>query len=66
VVVRPGDSLWRIAQARLPSDADDAQVAAAVATLYAANRPVIGPDPDRLEPGQHLVFPDPPAHSEEP
>ena len=65
VVVRPGDSLWRIAHDRLPR-ARDAEVAAAVAALYAANRPVIGPDPDRVEPGQHLVFPDPPIHPEEP
>ena len=65
VVVRPGDSLWRIARDRLPG-APDAEVAAAVAAVYRANRPVIGPDPDRVEPGQHLVFPDPPVHPEEP
>lgn len=66
VVVGPGDSLWLIARARLPHGADDADVAVAVAALYAANRPVIGPDPDRLQPGQHLVFPDLSTHPEEP
>lgn len=66
VVVAPGDSLWRIASRRLPHGTDDATVAATVAALYAANRAVVGPDPDRLEPGQHLVFPDQPIHPEEP
>jgi hypothetical protein len=66
VVVAPGDSLWLIASRRLPRGADHAAVAAAVAALYAANRAVVGPDPDRIEPGQHLVFPDQPIHPEEP
>lgn len=66
VVVRPGDSLWRIARDRLPADADDATVAGAAAALYAANRPTIGPDPDLLRPGQHLDFPDPTTTSEAP
>jgi LysM repeat protein len=66
VVVAPGDSLWRIASRRLPHGTGDATVAATVAALYAANRAVVGPDPDRLEPGQHLVFPDQPIHPEEP
>lgn len=66
LVVGPGDSLWRLARERLSQHADDATVAAAVSSLYAANRAVIGPDPDRIEPGQHLVFPDQPTHPEEP
>lgn len=70
VVVARGDSLWRIARQRLPRHADDTAVATAVAALYAANRTVIGPDPDRIEPGQRLVlptaFPTLPTHPEEP
>ena len=65
VVVEPGDSLWQIAHERLP-DATDAAVSRAVAATYAANRRSIGPDPDLLRPGQHLVFPSPPNVSEEP
>jgi nucleoid-associated protein YgaU len=65
VVVRPGDSLWRIARVRLPA-ASDAEVSRAVAALYAANRRSIGPDPDVIRPGQHLVFPSPSTVSEEP
>lgn len=65
VTVRPGDSLWRIARRQLPDDAPDREVAAAVDALFAANSSVIGPDPDRLLPGQRLrvdvltSFPDP-------
>jgi nucleoid-associated protein YgaU len=66
LVVEPGDSLWRIARQRLPRHADDAAIASAVTALYAANRSTIGPDPDRIEPGQHLVFPALPIHPEEP
>lgn len=65
VVVGPGDSLWQIARERLP-DATDAAVSRAVAATYAANRRSIGPDPDVIRPGQHLVFPSPPTVSEEP
>jgi hypothetical protein len=54
LVVRPGDSLWRIARALLPADASDAEVADAVSRLYAANRRTIGPDPDLLRPHTHL------------
>ena len=66
VVVRPGDSLWRIARERLPGTATDAAVSRVVDSLYAANRPQIGPDPDRIRPGQHLDFPDPTTLPEEP
>jgi nucleoid-associated protein YgaU len=64
VVVRPGDTLWAIAReqvlrttsaARAPSAAT---VAAAVARLHAANRDVIGRDPDLIRPGQHLKIPE--------
>lgn len=66
VLVRPGDSLWRIVRDRLPHDAPDAAVAAAVAALYAHNRNTIGPDPDLVRPGQHLDFPDATTLPEEP
>ena len=61
VIVRPGDSLWRIAGRLLPADADGTAVAQLTAALYSANRRAIGPDPDLLRPGQHLVVPNP-AH----
>ncbi|GIG20135.1 peptidoglycan-binding protein LysM [Cellulomonas chitinilytica] len=57
VVVVRGDSLWRIAARHLSPGADDAQVAAAWPTWYAANADVIGPDPGALLPGQVLVVP---------
>lgn len=57
VTVRPGDTLWSLAQRSLPGDADDAAVDAAWRQWYAANRDAIGADPDRLEPGQTLTVP---------
>jgi hypothetical protein len=54
VVVRPGDSLWRIVRSVLPATATDAAVATGVAVVHAANRGTIGPDPDVLRPGQRL------------
>ena len=33
-------------------------MAAAVARLDAANRDVVGPDPDLIRPGQHLKIPE--------
>lgn len=63
VVVRPGDSLWRIAEAELlrrhgvaPSVA---QVAAYWPRIHAANRALVGPDPDLVRPGVPLVLPAP-------
>jgi hypothetical protein len=41
-------------------------VAAGVAAVYAANRAAIGPDPDVIRPGLHLIFPSPSTISEEP
>ena len=72
VVVRPGDSLWRIVRELLPADRSDAEVAEAVAAVHAANRHTIGADPDLLIPGQRLVvdtlidFPSTTTLSEEP
>lgn len=61
VVVRPGDSLWSIAADRLGAGAGVADVARACEHWYAANRDVVGPDPDVLQPGQRLVAPQEPA-----
>src|SRR3954453_9170828 len=62
VVVR-GDCLWHLAAdsllgqlGRLPSDRE---VAVAVDAWWRANSDVIGPDPDRLIPGQQLRAPSP-------
>lgn len=57
VVVRRGDSLWRIAARHLGPQATEAQVAAAWPRWYAANRAVVGPDPNLLLPGQRLMPP---------
>lgn len=57
VVVRPGDSLWAIARRELPPGASDAVVTDRWHEIYAANRDVIGPDPDLVRPGQRLLLP---------
>ncbi len=57
VVVHRGDTLWAIAARDLGPDATDAEVAAHWPRWYAANRAVIGPDPDLVLPGQVLVRP---------
>lgn len=57
LTVRPGDTLWSIARGGLSADATDRAVAAAVTALYAANRQVIGDDPDLIFPGQQLTAP---------
>ena len=61
VVVRPGDTLWSLAEdalrdatAREPSDR---QVALAWPRWWAANRDVVGDDPDLLHPGTVLHAP---------
>jgi nucleoid-associated protein YgaU len=56
-VVRPGDSLWALAAAELGPHATDPAVAARWPQWYAANRGVIGPDPDLILPGQVLRIP---------
>jgi nucleoid-associated protein YgaU len=57
VVVR-GDCLWRIAEKRLLAESGtpptDVGIARAVHAWWTANADVIGPDPDRLLPGQVL------------
>jgi resuscitation-promoting factor RpfA len=57
IVVRPGDSLWRLAADRLGSRATPARVAAAWPRWYAANRRVIGADPNLIHPGVTLHAP---------
>lgn len=61
-VVASGDSLWSIAEAELTQAgivATDLAVARYWPRIYAHNRAVIGPDADRLEPGQRLELPIP-------
>ena len=57
VVVEPGDCLWRIAAEHLPPGAGAARVAAEWPRWWAANRAVVGDDPDLVLPGQHLRAP---------
>lgn len=59
IVVHAGDTLWRLAAARLPRDASDSDVDAAWRRLYAANRALIGADPDLVHPGLRLTDPGP-------
>jgi len=62
VVVREGDSLWSIAAAELGPGASAAAIAERWPQWYAANAPVIGSDPDLIQPGQVLHAPaDPPS-----
>ena len=57
VVVHRGDTLWDIAARHLGEHATDQDVAEAWPLWYAANRDVIGDDPDLIHPGQRLVVP---------
>ena len=54
VVVHAGDSLWTIVERYLGPHATAAQVAVEWPRWHAANRSVVGADPDRLLPGQVL------------
>lgn len=53
VVVRPGDSLWSIAASHPSGEPVDARWRA----IWAANRAVVGDDPDLILPGQRLDLP---------
>jgi hypothetical protein len=55
-VVR-GDTLWALAAAGLPGDAPLAVVDERWRAIHAANRDVIGADPDLILPGQQLRLP---------
>lgn len=59
VVVRAGDTLWDIAARALPGEPSPEAIAAAWPRWYAANRAVIGADPNVIHPGQHLRAPTP-------
>jgi hypothetical protein len=59
VVVLRGDSLWTIAARHLGPGATTAQIAREWPRWWAANKHVIGPDPDRILPGQRLQPPRP-------
>ena len=56
-VVRPGDTLWAIASHQLGPDQTAAAVAAQWPRWYAANREVIGADPNLIRPGELLHAP---------
>ncbi|MDX6375444.1 MAG: hypothetical protein QOD98_4432 [Nocardioidaceae bacterium] len=57
VVVRPGDTLWGLAERDLPTPATDRRVTSRWHAVYRRNRGVIGPDPDLIRPGQVLSLP---------
>lgn len=57
VTVRRGDTLWSIAARHLGPEASDSEVAAEWPRWFAANRSVIGDDPDVVLPGQLLRAP---------
>jgi nucleoid-associated protein YgaU len=57
VVVQPGDCLWEIAERSLPAGAPVRAVAAEWPRWWAANRALVGDDPDLLLPGQVLRAP---------
>jgi hypothetical protein len=57
VTVRVGDCLWTIATALAPPDAGVPAIAALTARLYAANRQLVGDDPDLIYPGTVLRAP---------
>lgn len=57
ITVRRGDTLWAIVARHLGAEADDAEIAHQWPRWYAANRAVIGADPDLIQPGTQLVPP---------
>ena len=57
LVVRPGDCLWDLAAKALGPSATPGRTAAAWPAWWAANRSVIGDDPNLLQPGTTLVPP---------
>ncbi|QFG68022.1 LysM peptidoglycan-binding domain-containing protein [Ornithinimicrobium pratense] len=61
VVVRAGDTLWSLTARHLGQQATVQDIAEEWPRWYAANREVIGPDPDRILPGQELRIPGPDA-----
>ncbi|MGZ4451104.1 MAG: LysM peptidoglycan-binding domain-containing protein [Nocardioides sp.] len=57
VTVRPGDTLWSIAARDLAPGTSAADVNTHWQAIYAANRALIGGDPDVIEPAQRLRLP---------
>lgn len=57
VTVHRGDCLWVIAARHLGPEATDSEIAQEWPRWYAANRALIGDDPDLIHPGQQLVPP---------
>jgi hypothetical protein len=65
VVVHRGDSLWSMSTSVVGTDASNAEIASFVADLYAANRALIGDDPNLIQPGTVMTVPggtDDPQH----
>jgi hypothetical protein len=65
VLVQPGDSLWSIAARHLGSSADGPAITAAWHEWYAANRQVVGNNPNLIYPGQRLTAPGPRSASQQ-
>lgn len=61
IVVRAGDTLWSLAARHLGRQATVQDIAEEWPRWYAANRDVIGADPDLILPGQELTIPGPGA-----
>ncbi len=57
VVVAPGESLWSIAEQALGREATASEVDREWRAIWAANRSVIGADPDLIHPGARLRLP---------
>ena len=57
VRVSPGDSLWGLAADELGAEAAEEDVERRWREIYAANRDVVGADPDLIRPGQRLALP---------
>lgn len=58
IVVADGDCLWDIARDQLPVDANAREIAQAWQEIYAANKRVIGQNPDILHAGTTLHIPE--------
>lgn len=54
-----GDTVWSLVRRSVGSTAPPAEIARLVPVFYRANRSKIGPDPNRIVPGQHLTVPGP-------
>jgi nucleoid-associated protein YgaU len=65
VTVHPGDSLWSITAQRLSPATSDGRIQAEWPRWYAANRRLIGADPNLLLPGIKLRVPQPASSSTE-